>query len=358
MTTPKRCTLVFNAGSSSLKWGVFVQPGAVPLLRGGQPFPAGSSARVVRGVRQALERAGITRSRIRLVGHRFVHGGRMFRAPTRLTPIVLRRLTSLDALAPLHNPVARALANAARRAFPRAVQVGVFDTAFFARLPAAAATYALPRAVAKRYGLRRFGFHGLSHAAAAARAGRLLERPLRRLNLITIHLGAGSSAAALRGGRPIETSMGFTPLEGLVMATRAGDLDPGVLLYLLRAGWSVDKLENLLERRSGLRGLTGVDDVRDMLAALGERHAGRTGRRIPRRTAEAALAVYAHRVRKYLGAYALLLQRVDGIVFTGAVGAGSALIRRTIVRGLKLPGRPRILRVPADEERTIARLIG
>lgn len=259
------------------------------------------------------------------VGHRVVHGGSFFTDPVMVDPQVLQRIRDLSNLAPLHNPANASGIEQAAAAFPGVPQVAVFDTAFFAGLPAAAHTYAIDRGTAAALAIRRYGFHGTSHQFVSARVATVLGRNLGDFNQIVLHLGNGASASAIRGGAAVETSMGLTPLEGLVMGTRSGDIDPGVLLYLLRSGGlDVDGLDDLLNRRSGLLGLAGVNDFRDL------------ARLVESGDSDAALAldVYCHRVRKYIGAYLAVLGSVDVLTFTAGVGENSAAVRAQIVQGL------------------------
>jgi acetate kinase len=239
---------------------------------------------------------------------------------------VLEAIRDLVPLAPLHNPGAIAGIEAVQRALPGLPQVAVFDTAFHATLPDAAATYAIDADVARKHGIRRYGFHGISHRYVAERTARLLDRSLDRLNVIVLHLGNGASAAAIHSGRSVETSMGFTPLEGLVMGTRSGDVDPAIPTYLLReAAMSAQDVTDLLEHRSGLSGLCGQPDMRSVLSA---RAAGD-------RAASLAVAVYCHRIRKYVGAYHAVLGRLDAIAFTAGVGENAAPIRAEALAGLE-----------------------
>ncbi len=257
-----------------------------------------------------------------VVGHRVVHGGARFSAPVVVDDDVEAAIEELATLAPLHNPPGLEGIRAARTAFPDVPQVAVFDTAFHATMPPEASTYAIDADVAARYGVRRYGFHGTSHEYVSHVAGQVLGRP--RGKLIVLHLGNGASACAVDDGRSVATSMGLTPMEGLVMGTRGGDLDPGVLLHLTRAGFGPDELDDLLNRRSGLAGLTGTADLRDVLAAAA---AGDE-------RAELALRVYAHRVRGYVGAYLAHLGGLDGLVFTAGVGENSPEMRARVVDGL------------------------
>jgi acetate kinase len=264
-----------------------------------------------------------------VIGHRVVHGGSEYYAPTLLTPEVEEEIDQLAALAPLHNPANLAGIRAARDIFVGVPQVAVFDTAFHQTLAPDAYTYAIDTELAEKYNIRRYGFHGTSHKFVSEEAATLVGRPLAELRMIVLHLGNGASITAIDGGRSVETSMGLTPLEGLVMGTRSGDIDPGVIFHLHRqAGLSFDEIDTLLNRRSGLLGLAGDGDMRDVqnAAALGDV------------AAEAALAVWRHRVRHYIGAYIAQLGGLDLLIFTAGVGENSPLLRRRALSGLEFLG--------------------
>lgn len=274
------------------------------------------------------------------VGHRVVHGGRRFFEPTIITDLVKINIEDLSDLAPLHNPAAVQGIDAAQRAFADIPHVAVFDTAFHQTLPPAAYTYAIDRDLAAKHRIRRYGFHGTSHKYVSAAAARFVGRPVEDLAQIVLHLGNGASITAIDGGRSVETSMGLTPLEGLVMGSRSGDLDPAVLLHLSRrAGMSTDALDELLNKRSGLLGLAGAADMRDLTTRA---EAGDS-------VARDALDVYVHRIRHYIGAYYAQLGRLDTIVFTAGVGENAALVRAESLAGLERLG------IAIDEERNAAR---
>jgi acetate kinase len=305
----------------------------------------------------------------RAVGHRVVHGGARFTEPAEVDDAVLAAIDELAVLAPLHNPPAAAGIRAAREALPGVPQVAVFDTAFHATMPPQAATYAVPREWRERHGVRRYGFHGTSYAHLVGEAARLLGTERTRVDLIALHLGNGASACAIRGGASVDTSMGMTPLAGLVMGTRSGDVDPSLPGYLARvAGLTPEQVDDALEHASGLKGLAGAGDMRDVLR---RRAAG---------DADAVLAfdTYCYRVRSYVGAYLAALGSADAVVFTGGVGEHAAPVRAAALAGLErlgiavdparndadTPGARRIspdgagvavLVVPADEELEIAR---
>lgn len=263
------------------------------------------------------------------VGHRFVHGGDRFRSSVRLDEVVLTQLLAFADLAPLHQPAAVDAARLVSRLRPTVPAVGCFDTAFHTTLPPAAATYAIPDDWRSRLGVRRYGFHGLSHAWASRRAAQLIDRPMTELRVVSCHLGAGASLAAVRGGRSIDTTMGFTPLEGLVMGTRAGSIDPGIVLWLARRqGIDPDELEQALFHRSGLLGLTGTSDMREVLARANAADA----------CAQLGLDVYLHRLRREIASMAAALGGLDVLVFTGGVGERSPEVRARAVEGLRFLG--------------------
>jgi acetate kinase len=266
-----------------------------------------------------------------VVGHRVVHGGTRYSTAVLIDDAVVDAIAELTDLAPLHQPRAIAAIDAARRALPRVPQVACFDTAFHAGLSPAAAQYALPDAWIKRFGLRRFGFHGLSHGYAAHRAAELLGRDPAGLRVVTCHLGAGASLAAVRGGRSVDTTMGFTPLEGLVMATRSGSVDPGLIMWLLqRRNLSVDEVAAGLEQSAGLAGLSRLPsgDMREVLRAA---DAGDEPARL-------ALDVYVHRLRREIAAMAAAMNGLDVLVFTGGIGEHSPRVRAAAADGLTFLG--------------------
>lgn len=266
---------------------------------------------------------------IRGVGHRVAHGGEKFREPTRIDDEVLATIDRLTALAPLHNPANLAGILAARAHLPSIPHVAVFDTAFHATLPNRAKHYAIDTALAAKHGIRRYGFHGTSHAFVAERAAKFLGARTRDLRLVSCHLGNGASVCAIEYGRSVDTSMGMTPLEGLVMGSRCGDIDPGALLSLLKSGaLTIDGLDALLNKQSGLVGLTGKNDMRDIeeRAAQGDE---------PSRL---AIRVFAHRVLKYIGAYAAVMGGVDAVLFTAGIGENSANLRQHVTKNLSFLG--------------------
>jgi acetate kinase len=259
------------------------------------------------------------------VGHRVVHGGKRFHEATVITDLVKINIEDLVELAPLHNPANLEGINAAQKAFPDVPQVAVFDTAFHQTLPPAAYTYAIDASLAEKQRVRRYGFHGTSHKYVSEATAEFLGRPLEDLKMIVLHLGNGASVCAVDGGRSVETSMGMTPLEGLVMGTRSGDIDPAVLFHLNRkTGMGFAELDELLNRRSGLLGLSGHGDMRDVQKAAAAGDAA----------ASLALEVYLHRIRGYVGSYYAQLGHLDAIVFTAGVGENNPLVRAESLSGL------------------------
>jgi acetate kinase len=318
--------LVVNAGSSSLKLRVLGPAdeitAALDLDRWDGRAGHGEVGRFLRGL-----------SGVAAVGHRVVHGGSRFTGPAVIDDEVTAAIAGLAGLAPLHQPRALAGIDAAAAALPGVPAVACFDTAFHAGMPPAAATYALPKLWIQRYALRRYGFHGLSHAYASRRAAQLLGQDRERLRLVTCHLGAGSSLAAVRGGRSVDTTMGFTPAEGLVMATRCGSVDPGLVVWLLQhGGLSLDEVATGLERWSGLSGLAGLlnrsGDLREVRLAA---HEGEPGARL-------AVEVHAHRLRREIAAMAAAMNGLDALVFTGGIGEHQPAVRAEAAAGLAFLG--------------------
>ncbi|GAA3722122.1 acetate kinase [Terrabacter ginsenosidimutans] len=327
-----RPVLVLNAGSSSLKYQLVV-PESGEVRAAGIVERIGEPGSEVADHSVALEqmRAQLRADSVRLdevplraVGHRVVHGGPDFSEPVVIDDAVLDRIRHLSALAPLHNPAAVIGIEAARERLD-VPHVAVFDTAYFSSLPAAASTYAVPRDLAAKHSIRRYGFHGTSHQFVAGATAELLGRPLEDLRQVILHLGNGCSASAVRGGRAIETSMGLTPLQGLVMGTRSGDVDPGLHAYLAReAGLSLDEIDTLLNKKSGVLGLSGVNDFRELVERV---EAGDDD-------AQLAFDVFVHRLKHYVGAYLAILGGADVLVFTAGIGQHSAPVRAAVADGL------------------------
>ncbi|MET8374176.1 acetate kinase [Streptomyces microflavus] len=341
--------------------------GAEPRERTGR-IPDHEAALKAAAEELTADGLGLDSPELAAIGHRVVHGGLKFSAPTVITDEVLKEIERLVPVAPLHNPANITGIRTARALRPDLPQVAVFDTAFHTTMPESAARYAIDVETADAHRIRRYGFHGTSHAYVSRRTAELLGKAPEDVNVIVLHLGNGASASAVAGGRCVETSMGLTPLEGLVMGTRSGDIDPAVVFHLERvAGMSTDEIDVLLNKRSGLVGLCGDNDMREIR------------RRIEEGDERAALAfdIYIHRLKKYIGAYAAVLGRVDAVAFTAGVGENSAPVREAAIAGLEefglavdadlnavRSGEPRLISpeyarvavavVPTDEELEIA----
>jgi acetate kinase len=349
--------LVLNSGSSSLKFQLFELPNLSVSASGlieqigemqstaqltfddasgiknkiKRSDPVADHRQAISIMREMLRQSGtlVDSGELAGIGHRVVHGGEDFRQPTRINETVISAIEHLAPLAPLHNPANLMGIRMAMEYVSHVPQVAVFDTAFHQSIPEHAYLYALPYRLYEQQKVRRYGFHGTSHSYVARQATLYLDRPVESLNMITLHLGNGASAAAIRGGQCIDTSMGLTPLEGLVMGTRSGDLDPAILFYLSReSGLDIDSLETLLNKESGLKGICGENDMRTIseAAAQGDRQA------------RLALVMFCYRIRKYIGAYMAVLGGVDCIVFTGGIGENSAIVRQLSCQGLERLG--------------------
>ncbi|HEX6246487.1 MAG TPA: acetate kinase [Nocardioidaceae bacterium] len=348
-----RVVLVLNAGSSSLKYslvegdtGESLAGGLVERIGESQGIlthrgpsgqerverPIASHEDALTAVLEAFEAHGPRLDdglHLAAIGHRVVHGGDRFADPVLIDDDLVDAVRELVPLAPLHNPGNLEGIEVARRLFPDLPQVAVFDTAFHQTLPAHAYTYAVPRAWTEQHHVRRYGFHGTSHAFVSREAARLLDRDPEDTNVIVLHLGNGASATAVRGGCSVDTSMGMTPLEGLVMGTRSGDVDPALHAHLHRQnGWSLEEIDRALNRESGLKGMSGENDFRELERMI------ETGDE----AARLAFDVYCYRIRKYVGAYTAVLGRVDAIVFTAGVGQHSPEVRAASLRGLETLG--------------------
>ena len=384
--------LVINSGSSSIKYKFYEMPARTVLASGLCEKIGETAGRITHQAGEqkkveertfpdhaaALEKilslltgnGGVLadRSEIGGVGHRLVHGGESFSAPILISDDVVQAVRDNIPLAPLHNPPNLLGVEVARRLLPGVPQVGVFDTAFHQTMEPHAYLYALPYRLYREHKIRRYGFHGTSHAYVSRQAAKMLDRPPAEVNVITCHLGNGASMAAVRGGKTVDTTMGLTPLEGLVMGTRAGDFDPAIIFHLIdHVGMEPKAINTLLNKESGLLGLSGkTNDMREIekLAAQGDQQA------------KLALKVYCYRIRKYIGALTAVLGHVDALVFTAGVGENSATVRALCVAGLDELGyiidqeknaaahgavdiaahhsRSRILVIPTDEEVEIA----
>jgi len=273
-----------------------------------------------------IESLGLT-SQIVAVGHRIVHGGEKFTSTVRIDESVLNEIRNLSDLAPLHNPAGAKGIEAAMAAFPSLPQFAVFDTAFHQTMPAKAFTGAISNKLYKDYGIRRYGFHGTSHYFVSREAAKMINKPVEESSFISVHLGNGASVCAIRDGQSVDTSMGFTPLAGLMMGTRCGDLDPGVIEFLLKKGWSQDEVYKELNTNSGFMGISGLtSDCRGIIEAMEQGHKGAT----------LAFQVFTYRVAKYIASYMVSLESLDGIIFTGGIGENALPIRSEILAYLKI----------------------
>ncbi|MDQ0406413.1 MULTISPECIES: acetate kinase [unclassified Streptomyces] len=342
--------LVLNSGSSSVKYQLLDMRGSDRLAVGlveriGEETsrlkhtPAGGESREWSGsipdhesalkavaAELAKDGLGLDSPELAAIGHRVVHGGKHFTEPTVIDDAVLAEIERLIPVAPLHNPANLTGIRTAQALRPDLPQIAVFDTAFHTTMPESAARYAIDVETADAHRIRRYGFHGTSHAYVSRETARLLGRAPEDVNVIVLHLGNGASASAVRGGRCVDTSMGLTPLEGLVMGTRSGDMDPAVIFHLMRVGeMSADEIDTLLNKRSGLIGLCGDNDMREIR------------RRVDAGDERARLAfdIYIHRLKKYIGAYYAVLGRVDAVAFTAGVGENAAPVREAAVAGLE-----------------------
>ncbi|EOE4685407.1 acetate/propionate family kinase [Vibrio vulnificus] len=343
--------LVINSGSSSLKFAVINSVTGEAVLSGlGECFGLEDARmswkysgekteiaiegednhhKIAIGKLVGLtEELGLTKD-IVAVGHRIVHGGEKFTSTVRINEEVTAEIEKLADLAPLHNPAGAIGIRAAMEAFPALPQFAVFDTAFHQTMPKRAFTGAIANELYTDFGIRRYGFHGTSHYFVSREAAKMLNKPIEESSFISVHLGNGASVCAINNGESVDTSMGFTPLSGLMMGTRCGDLDPGIIEYLLKKGWSQEKVFNSLNKASGFLGVSGLtSDARGILEAMEQGHEGAT----------LAFQVFTYRVAKYIASYLAALDSFDGIIFTGGIGENSLPIRREILKNLKLLG--------------------
>jgi len=348
--------LVINCGSSSVKYKVFQAP-SFRLIRasligkvGGSKFAVKNHYQAVLEAFREMTAAGLDINQISAVGHRVVHGGEKFKEPVFIDKKVLRQVRKNIEIAPLHNPVNLEGILACSKTLPKARQVAVFDTAFHQTIPRYAYLYGLPYRFYRKYRIRRYGFHGVSHQYVAEAASKVLRKPLSKLKLITVHLGNGCSVTAVDRGKSVDTSMGFTPLEGLIMGTRCGDIDPALIIYLSRKlNLKLEDIDDILNKKSGLLGVSGIsNDIRPIKRAIKRKD----------HRAKLALDMFTYRIKKYIGAYIGILGGVDAVVFTAGIGENSPDIVRKITGDLYtfLKAKPRVLVIPTDEELMIARL--
>ncbi|MEH0740677.1 acetate/propionate family kinase [Vibrio cholerae] len=343
--------LVINSGSSSLKFAVIDSATGDAIVSGlGECFglpeatiswkfngekteetvdaPDNHHQHAINRIVLLIESLGLDKDLV-AVGHRIVHGGEKFTSTVRIDADVLAEIENLSDLAPLHNPAGAKGIKAAMDAFPALPQFAVFDTAFHQTMPQKAFTGAISNELYKQYGIRRYGFHGTSHYFVSREAAKMLDKPVESCSFITVHLGNGASVCAIKDGQSVDTSMGFTPLAGLMMGTRSGDLDPGIIEFLMKKGWTQEQVFETLNKKSGFLGVSGVtSDARGILQAMQEGHEG----------AKLAFEVFTYRVAKYIGSYLIPLDRLDAVIFTGGIGENALDIRREILNNLGLLG--------------------
>lgn len=337
--------LVLNCGSLSIKFKLFRLTDLKLIKKGRKSFSQVSDLQVYE-----KELGGILKSldkfEIRSVGHRVVHGGPKYRKPCLVSPALIKEIKKYSELAPLHNPFNLAGIKKASTLYD-VPQIVCFDTEFFQGLPPQALFYPLPYKICQKFSIFRFGFHGLSHEYVAQQTARRLKKPLSSLNLITCHLGGGSSITAIKKGKAIDTSMGFSPLEGLMMMTRAGDIDVGILLYLAKR-LSFKRLKKILNYDAGIKGFSGISaDMREVVAKIQKSNS----------RAKLALDIYIYRLQKYIGAYLAILGKCDALVFTGAIGYKGKEIRDAVVKNFSLLKNIPVLAIKTNEELLIAQKI-
>ncbi len=333
--------LVLNCGSQSFKWKVF-DGNLRQIAKGSKTYFKQSQAKRV--LTSELKKIKSQYPSIKFVGHRIVHGGKYF-LPAVLNAKIIKEIKKYSFVAPLHNPFELLGVELAKKEFLKAKHIAVFDTEFFKDLPDVSKTYPLPEIIRKKFFIRKFGFHGISHKYLANKAAEILKKPLRKLNLITIHLGGGASITAIKKGKPIETSMGFSPLEGLLMNSRSGDIDAGLVLFLVKK-LGLKKTEEILNLESGLKAIAGSADYKKVVGLQSKK-------------AKLAFGMYVWRLKKYLAGYyfGLLEGKVEAIVFGGKIGTGLPITRRAVLKNMPLSKTTRVLPIETDESFQIAKEI-
>jgi len=335
--------LVLNCGSQSIKWKIFKKN--LKLVKG-KEIKISNSRKYKEILEKELKIISKNNFPIEKIGHRVVHGGEKFRKPIKINEGILKKLEKYNKLAPLHNPFNLLGIKTAKKIFSKADQIAVFDTGFYRDLPPKAYIYALPENLRKKYGFRRFGFHGISHEYAANFIAKEINKPLKKLKIISCHLGGGASITAIKNGKAIDTSMGFTPIEGLVMMTRSGDVDPGIILELCKT-YSSQKISEILNNISGLKGICEKGDMLEILKMAKKGN----------QKAKLALEVFVYHIQKYIGSYFAILGGCDILVFTGTIGSGSKKIRNMICQNLNILKNSKIMFIKTDEELAIAKKI-
>ena len=335
--------LVLNCGSQSIKWKLFED--SLKLKKEGKRdiFNSQSYQKVLTKELGKISNYG---KEIKTIGHRVVHGGNKFRRPTLINQRSLKELEKFNKFAPLHNPFNILGIKISQKIFPDSKQIAVFDTDFYLNLPEKASNYTLPKDIRKKFGFQRLGFHGISHEFVAKEAAKKVRKPFKNLKIITCHLGGGSSITAIKNGKAIDTSMGFTPMEGVIMMTRPGDIDAGIVLELTK-NFSSQKTEEILNLESGLKSISGSEGMLEILrkAKKGSKEA------------KFALEIFAYKIKKYIGAYFTILGGCDLLIFTGTIGYGSLKIRKMICKDLTILRNTKILAIETNEELAIAQKI-
>jgi len=340
--------LIINSGSSSIKYKLFYMPGE-KIISKGIIEHIGEKGSLIHDHYTGLKIILNKIDGVSAVGHRVVHGAEEFRRPALINEAVIKKIRQCCAIAPLHNPANLAGIIACKKLLPGTKQVAVFDTAFHQTIPDYAYLYGLPFDYYTKFGIRKYGFHGTSHEYVAHEASRILNKPIKKLKIITCHLGNGCSISAVCKGKSVDTSMGFTPLEGLIMGTRCGDIDPALVTYLMRKKrMDTHEIEKVLNKASGLEGISGISNDMRILEAQAKRGNSR---------ARLAINIFVYRIRKYIGAYTAVMNGCDALVFTAGIGENQRKIRERICKGLfsHFKKAPKILVIPTNEELMIAR---
>jgi acetate kinase len=335
--------LVLNCGSQSIKWKLFRD--SLRLEKEGKR-DVFNSQNYRKILTKELEKIGNYGKEIKTIGHRVVHGGNKFRRPTLINQRNLKELEKFNKFAPLHNPFNILGIKISQNIFPNSKQIAVFDTDFYLHLPEKASDYTLPKYIIKKFGFKKLGFHGISHEFVAEEAARKVKKPFEKLKIITCHLGGGSSMTAIKYGRAIDTSMGFTPMEGVIMMTRPGDIDAGIVLELTK-NFSPRKTDEILNLESGLKSISGSKGMLEILRKVKKGN----------KRAKFALEIFVYKIKKYIGAYFTILGGCDLLVFTGTIGYGSLKIRKMICKDLTILKNTKILAIETNEELAIAKKI-
>lgn len=335
--------LVLNCGSQSIKWKLFQDNLKLKEEGKKEVFDFKNYQKILI---KEFKKITDYRRDLKIIGHRVVHGGNKFREPVLINKKVLKEIEKFNKFAPLHNPFNILGIKISQKIFPNLKQIAVFDTGFYLNLPERAYNYTLPKYIIKKFGFQKLGFHGISHEFVAREAAEKIKKPFKKLKIITCHLGGGSSITAIKNGRAIDTSMGFTPMEGVAMMTRSGDLDPGIVLELAK-NFSPERVDEILNFESGLKSISGTKEMLEILIKAKKGN----------KRAKFALEIFVYKIKKYIGAYFVILGGCDLLVFTGAIGWGSSKIRNMICKDLTILKGTKILVIDTDEELAIAKKI-